>query len=175
MGMILPSKALLKSFVGLDVLSDAEDIENDDLKFRRRHVFKIGNFGFMLPENSSNEVVEDMSYCKLPNTNTVLYGMANLRGKIIPVINLHNFFGIEHDVQTKSKILVITFDESAAGILINDLPTRIKFTDKHCLSSIPHVPEVIRSYINSCYQVEGSDWFSWNVNDFFDDVYKYIQ
>lgn len=173
--MILPSKALLKPFVGLDNAGDVESIDDAKLTFSYRHVFKVGDVGLMLPENSSSEVVENISHCQLPNTNTVLFGMANLRGKIIPILNLYDLFGVESSEYSNSKILIVTLGDDVLGVLINNLPIRIKYTDEDRLSSLPNLPEIIRPYVESSYRVDSNDWLSWNFNDFFNDVHRYIQ
>ncbi len=85
--------------------------------------FKLGNELYGVDVENIREVVRAGKITPVPNVHYHVLGIMNLRGRIIPVISLRRFFGME-DAETdrKSKILVIEDDDGKqTGILVDDV------------------------------------------------------
>ena len=89
MALILPSLALSKKFVGVDSNYKPNRLRHTNTE-KSYHAFTIGSIGLLIPAEMTSEFSDGLAYCYLPNTNTILYGMANLRGNIIPVFDLYD-------------------------------------------------------------------------------------
>ena len=90
MELMTPSSALTKPFIGINNTSNQE-VDSENNESGSFHSFNIGPIGLLIPAETISELVEEVAFCQLPNTNTVLHGMANIRGKIIPIFDLHAY------------------------------------------------------------------------------------
>lgn len=58
----------------------------------------------------------------VPNTNSCIDGVTNLRGKVIPVVNLHTRMNIgERTITDDSRIVVVHFKDVLAGLLVDEV------------------------------------------------------
>ena len=58
--------------------------------------FRVGNETFGVPIQSVHEIVRMMEITNVPDVPIYIEGVINLRGKIIPVIDLRKRFGRVH-------------------------------------------------------------------------------
>lgn len=57
-------------------------------------------------------------------------GVINLRGKVIPVVNLHKRFGLPNYTNTKAtRIIVVKSRDEMIGIIVDKVSQVIKFDD----------------------------------------------
>ena len=156
MGHISPSEALDRPFVGDDTYIKKSGVdphnENNSTDY---HGFHIGDLGLLIPKNMISEVAEKLPFCELPNTSMILYGMANLRGNIIPIFDLYELFGLDSINKASHKILIIGRGEDAVALLINDLPILVSVAKEHELENKPPIPDLLQPYTRKCYQNNG--------------------
>ncbi|MFV9614554.1 MAG: chemotaxis protein CheW [Gammaproteobacteria bacterium] len=175
MELMLPSLALKRSFVGADAFNKKSESDlAKETEAGSYHAFRIGDIGLLIPQDSICEVAEELAYCQLPNTNAVLYGMANLRGNIIPIFDLHELFGFTTNSKMRRKVLIIGHGDKAAAVMIAELPIRIVITPDQRLRNLPPIPDTLQPYIKNCYQENGV-WFNWDLNGFFNGINTFIQ
>lgn len=107
------------SSLNLSTLPDpflyGEEPENsDDEKFV---VFFLDDELFAVSAKQVAEVVRPLTFTVLPNSPAWLYGIANLRGEIISVLNLSKLCGKKPTpVSSKSKIIVLKPKNFASSI-----------------------------------------------------------
>ncbi len=77
---------------------------------------------------------------RVPNTKPYIKGVMNLRGIIVPIIDLRTRFGLEETHYTeKSRILIISFEDITVGLIVDAANDVIKITE----SNVEAQPEVI--------------------------------
>ncbi|MFP4199775.1 MAG: chemotaxis protein CheW, partial [Halanaerobium sp.] len=81
--------------------------------------FKIGSeyYGIKLIENK--EVIEPPAITKVPNTKKYVMGVINLRGQIVPVINLKSKLNLSYENNKGKKIIIVTDDNNLVGIMVD--------------------------------------------------------
>jgi purine-binding chemotaxis protein CheW len=82
--------------------------------------FRVGRENFGVPISSVHEIVRMMDVTSVPDSPEYIEGVINLRGKIIPVIDLRKRFG-EAAVASnkKNRILVAEIQERLVGLLVD--------------------------------------------------------
>ena len=133
------------------------------------HGFFIHNFGLLIPNNLHCEIIEQLSLCAMPHTQTWFHGMANLRGGIVPVFDLQQILGfrpISNQIR-KQKLLVIHTEDEPLGILIDKLPTRIRLTPQQRLTPTPSPPGKLASFCSDFFKRE-CIWIAWDIEHFFE-------
>ena len=67
------------------------------------------------------EITEFRSITKIPNSPSFIEGIINIRGIVVPVINLKKRLHLhETEIKENSKILIIGSDEKQVGFIVDD-------------------------------------------------------
>jgi len=82
--------------------------------------FRIGNETFGVRIASVREIVRVPEITSVPSAPDSVEGVINLRGKIIPVMDLRKRFG-QADIQPdkKNRILVVELENKLIGLIVN--------------------------------------------------------
>lgn len=92
------------------------------MKERQLVVFKLGEESYGLNISDVQEINSIQEITKLPGTPPFVEGVINLRGKIIPVIDLRKRFGFEAKGWDRStRIVVARFLEETIGIIVDSV------------------------------------------------------
>lgn len=82
--------------------------------------FRIGRETFGLPIAIVREIVRVPEITSVPNAPEYIEGVINLRGRIIPVVDLRKRFGQEAvTLNKKSRIVVVELNTRAVGLIVN--------------------------------------------------------
>jgi purine-binding chemotaxis protein CheW len=82
--------------------------------------FRIGNETFGVRIGAVREIVRVPEITAVPSAPEMIEGVINLRGKIIPVMDLRKRFG-QSDIQPdkKNRILVVELEGKLVGLIVN--------------------------------------------------------
>jgi purine-binding chemotaxis protein CheW len=82
--------------------------------------FRIGRETFGLPISIVREIVRVPEITSVPNAPDYIEGVINLRGRIIPVVDLRKRFGDKtFEPSKKNRIVVVELDTRAIGLIVN--------------------------------------------------------
>jgi len=82
--------------------------------------FRIGNEMYGVRIGSVREIVRVPEITSVPSAPDMIEGVINLRGKIIPVMDLRKRFGLTEIVQDKrNRILVVELEGKLIGLIVN--------------------------------------------------------
>ncbi|HSI55398.1 MAG: chemotaxis protein CheW [Ramlibacter sp.] len=96
---------------------------------RARQGFRLGALGLMVRYEDGSELAEMPEVYRLPNVPAWFCGMANLHGMLTPVFDLSRYLGVEPDAKAKRMLLVLMHGPDAAGIVIDGLPQRLRWSE----------------------------------------------
>jgi purine-binding chemotaxis protein CheW len=83
-------------------------------------LFKIGNETYGLDISAVHEIIRMQPITKVPKTPFYVKGIINLRGKVIPVIDLVERFGMEKTEKDKNnRIMVVNLQDTTMGIVVD--------------------------------------------------------
>lgn len=89
--------------------------------------FRIGRETFGLPIAIVREIVRVPEITSVPNAPEYIEGVINLRGRIIPVVDLRKRFGQEAaTLNKKSRIVVVELNGRAVGLIVNSASEVLK-------------------------------------------------
>jgi len=103
--------------------------------------FDLGEENFLLGLMQIQEVIRRLHITKVPNSPHFIEGVINLRGKIVPIIDLRKRFGIElKEVNNNlERIIVIEFRNGQVGLMVDSVREVLKIeTEK-----FEETPEII--------------------------------
>ncbi|MCF8240148.1 MAG: chemotaxis protein CheW [Melioribacteraceae bacterium] len=96
--------------------------KNDADKLLQLVSFKIGEEEFGVDILSVHEIIRMLQVTKIPNSPSFVEGVINLRGKVIPVVDLRSRLRmdkVEHNQQTR--IIVVEINERTIGFIVDEV------------------------------------------------------
>lgn len=117
---------------------DSEQEHEDDLI--QLVTFRISEEEFGVDILSVQEIIRPIQITMVPHSASFIEGVINLRGKVIPVINMRKRFNldlVEHD--TNTRIVVMEFDQKIVGILVDGVSEVLRIPS----STIEPAPPVV--------------------------------
>ena len=93
--------------------------------------FKIGSEEYGIDILQVQEILKIPKITKLPRSSTHVLGVIDLRGKVIPIIDLGNKFGIISDLSKASRAVVVDINGKQVGLAIDSVSnvTKVDTTD----------------------------------------------
>lgn len=83
---------------------------------------------YALPIMRVQEIIKIPQITQMPNAPYYVQGISNLRGKIVPVINLKSILGKQDTVEPQ-KVVVVTVGRLTFGVLIDDVTGVVNVED----------------------------------------------
>jgi twitching motility protein PilI len=127
--------------------------------------FSIGERHLVSSMADISEVMHLPKLARVPGAKDWLMGIANLRGALLPVVNLHGLLcGRPATLDRDSRILVVEKDEILAGLAVEEV-----FGVKHFLSE-QRLPDTAASehwlspYVVGSFQVADGMWEVFDVH-----------
>jgi purine-binding chemotaxis protein CheW len=91
--------------------------------------FRIGNETYGVRIAAVREIVRVPEITSVPNAPESIEGVINLRGKIIPVMDLRKRFGLAEIVpDKKNRILVVDLENKLLGLIVNSASEVLKIS-----------------------------------------------
>ena len=153
-----PDAALL----GLDLSQHDYDLP--------RYGFVVHGIGFMISSEILCEVVKNYTVYPVPNTQTWMQGLVNLRGNLIPVYDLSMLLGFTDGPMNQGNLLVIDKGAESVGILIDNLPKPCDVTSWSAITQIPKLPAGLSDFVTDAYSADDLIWLGFRHKDFFKSV-----
>ena len=89
--------------------------------------FIIGDEEYAIPILSIQEIIKPIEYTRVPQVPDYIMGVFNLRGDVIPLINLRKKFNLEFEKQTDdTRYIVLKGENNIAGFMIDRLTQAIR-------------------------------------------------
>jgi purine-binding chemotaxis protein CheW len=118
--------------------------------------FRIGNETFGVRIGSVREIVRVPEITAVPSAPETVEGVINLRGKIIPVMDLRKRFG-QSDIQPdkKNRILVVELENKLVGLIVNAASEVLKIAPSEIEAPGTLFAEGESSYVTGVGKLKG--------------------
>ena len=131
-----------------------------------RYGYQISTMNFLVPENTISEVIQKPNVFSIPNTPSWIEGLINIRGNIIPVMNIGKYLrNKENEKLTNILVLDKSDNENAIAIMINNLPISLEIDDSK--TSTSNYPDTLHEFIKSGFTQNKTDWVEFDLQKFF--------
>lgn len=108
------------------------DLSNEDAMRGKFMCFKINDCDYGIEIKYVTEIIEVQDITPVPNTSPYVKGITNLRGTIVPVIDMRLRFGYEEIEYTdRTCIIVLSMEGSDIGIIVDEVQEVIEITDEN--------------------------------------------
>ena len=110
--------------------------------------FNLGTEEFGVDIGAVQEIVRMPEITKVPRSPDFVEGVVNLRGKIIPVVDLRKRFRLPVGEATKStRIIIVTIGGKTVGMIVDAVSEVLRLD----AASVEPTPEMVASAIDSAF------------------------
>ncbi len=103
--------------------------------------FVVGNEEYAIPILAIQEIIKPIVYTRVPSTPDYVLGVFNLRGNVLPLIDLRRKFHLRSQNETSdTRYIVMRDEDNIAGFVIDKLTEAIRIKT----SDVDLAPETIR-------------------------------
>lgn len=82
--------------------------------------FELANENYGVAISDVHEIIRMVEVTRIPKAKQFIEGVINLRGRIIPIIDLRKRFGLESKVVDKDKrIIVVRVEDQTVGMIVD--------------------------------------------------------
>lgn len=90
------------------------------MDYREYVIFRLAGESYGVDIDNVENIERHIEITRVPYTKKFIQGVINLRGNIIPVINVRKRFGIEAlDIDSETRIMIINHNELTVGLLVD--------------------------------------------------------
>lgn len=107
-------------------MTKASDSENKQFV-----VFQIDQQEFGVDIHKVSIIEKYMNITRVPTTPEYIKGVVNLRGEIIPVMDLRVKFGLQpREPDDDTRIIMLKFNEVTLGVIVDSVEEVVNFTEE---------------------------------------------
>jgi len=159
---------------GLDHFDPFQGFVDDGKKLNLRYGFRLGKINFLVHETAMCEVVKNPVVYSIPNTPQWIQGLINLRGILVPVLDIKKRIKQEDEKNSKETLLVINKGENAFATFIEALPDSLNIDDSDFTKTIvpDDIPEILKAYITEAFEFKQERWLELDYDAFLKNITK---
>ncbi len=117
--------------------------------------FRIGGQHYVAPMNEVGEVLPEPRFTQLPGVKSWVMGVANVRGRLLPVMDLNAFLGLKLTDNRKSRrVMVVEHQGVFAGLTVDEVLGMQHFDVDGFNEAVGQIPDSIRPYVHGTFQRE---------------------
>nr|WP_029895228.1 chemotaxis protein CheW [Desulfohalovibrio reitneri] len=132
-----------------------DEAQRHDDEILQLVTFSIGDEEFGVDILKVQEIIRTMEITRVPKAPDFVEGVINLRGKVIPIIDLRRRFGMarrDHDKNTR--IIVIDINNMIVGFVVDSVSEVLRISSSTVEPPPPVVAGVESEYIKSVGKLE---------------------
>ena len=114
-----------------------EDDEDDDNQSNKYLMFNLGSEEYGIDITRITAIEELPQITTIPDMPNFVKGVINLRGKVIPAVDLRLRFGLEErEYDDRTCIIIVSVDESTIGLIV-DIVSEVHEIEKNDIGPPP--------------------------------------
>ncbi len=136
-------------------MSNVENKESVENKILQLVTFRIGNEEFGFDIFKVKEINKMMDITQIPNSQSSVKGVVNLRGSVIPVVSLREKLNFSDKEYTNStRIIVVEYQNKSIGFIVDEVNEVLRI-DSSIIEKPPEMTTTVESaYINGVAKLE---------------------
>jgi twitching motility protein PilI len=127
--------------------------------------FRIGEERFVCPRDDVREVlVHPDSVTRVPGTKDWLIGLGNVRGQLLPVVDLSAFLGGGQTRVTRAtRVIVVNHRDVPAGLMVDELLGFRRFAEEQRREELPPTIASCEHFLQGAFHQDGRDWLAFSL------------
>ncbi len=130
--------------------------------------FRLGKLYFSVAIKNLEEILTEPNYTILPVVKPWMKGVANMRGHLLPVVDLCKLFGIASETSRKQRrvMAVKNLDGGYVGFLVDAVFGMQQVTTEIQLPDSLNVPNILKPFILGVHKEDQQNWLVFDAETF---------
>lgn len=126
--------------------------------------FQLGDLQFVVDRRDIREILMVPGVTRVPGSKNWVKGLANIRGQLLPIIDLNAFFGGEESITGRStRVLWVNHQEIPAGLVVDAVKGFRRFSNAEQSDEMQSFEASFKPFVKGGYKQNDEIW---NVIDF---------
>ena len=95
---------------------------------------------------------------RVPGAKDWVKGVANVRGSLLPVMDLNIFFGYRGRNLRKRRLLVVKHDGIYSGLIVDEVLGAMSFEEFEEMGKLPEVDDNLTQFITGGFSKQDTEW-----------------
>jgi len=131
---------------------------------------QLGSWKLVFAMSDVAEIVPVPTITRVPGVKSWLLGIANLRGKVLSVIDLHRFLdGTATLITANSQIVVVRSGEWDYGLLVDEIIGMRHFGSDSRLPSLDGISTSIQPFVTEAFVSDKAEWLAFSARRLLED------
>ncbi len=132
--------------------------------------FRIGDSKLIASMSEVKEILDLPEYTMVPGVKSWIVGVANVRGSLLPILDMKTFLlGEDIKHRKKARIIVIDYKGFNTGLIVEEVFGMRHFRDSDETQDIPDVHDNISPYIERAFKQDKEHWPVFDFNEMAQD------
>lgn len=171
--MLAPTAALSGESLAV-ALRNPQEAPEDMERSLERFGLRVGDLHLLADHTVGREALEPPPVYPLPHTPSWLAGLANVRGSIIPVMDLAVAFGTRHVTALKPYLLVMRHGDESVAVQVDGLPKVLTLRASERLANPPTLSAGLKDFVSAVYDHGGLVWLELDFARLFETMGRQI-
>ena len=120
--------------------------------------FRMGGKNFVTSLVEVAEILYFPSISKVPGTKPWVCGVANVRGNLLPVLDLQGFLGAPSHLERHSRVLVVNHENVYSGLLVDEVLGLKHFLQESHQKRISEFEDSIKPFLQGTFETQEGEW-----------------
>jgi len=133
--------------------------------------FVLAGDRYVAPMGEVSEILHVPRFTHIPGVQPFLLGAANVRGRLLPLVDLATFFNIPRSSrsQRERRVLVVEQGDIFSGLVVDSVLGMQYFATDSFKDAPEGVPESVQPFVNGGYERNEEVWKVFSAIDLLDD------
>lgn len=119
-------------------------------------VFLLGKENYGVDIQKVTTIEKIMPFARVPKTPDYIKGVTNLRGEIVPVMDLRIKFGMEHREETEeTRVIIIKINDISLGLIVDEVDEVLNLSEESIENFTNFTNDLSMDYILGVGKVNG--------------------
>lgn len=121
--------------------------------------FKVSGNDYVVRLDEVAEIISIPRYTKVPGAQSWVKGLANIRGTLLPIMDLHGFFGRKapHSLR-RQRLLVVNHAGIHCGVIVDEVLGLNHYENQDWVEDVPMTDESMQDYLKGGFYVGEKLW-----------------
>ncbi|MFE8070190.1 chemotaxis protein CheW [Marinobacteraceae bacterium S3BR75-40.1] len=122
--------------------------------------FSMAGQHYVAPMGEVVEILHVPRYTQIPGVRRFMLGAANVRGRLLPLIDLAAFFGVPHGTRhlRDRRVLVVEHDDIFSGLVVDDVLGMQYFAVDNYVDQPEEPTDAIKPFLQGGYKRNDELW-----------------
>lgn len=117
--------------------------------------FRLGGEDYAIAITKIQEIIVMKPITRIPQVPRFIEGLINLRGSVIPVVNLRTLFGLEHhEIDDETRTIIVNVGERTIGYIVDEVTQVMRIGSDQIQPAPVSITSVSRQPIAGLAQIE---------------------